>query len=303
MKSKTGSLIFNIQRFSIHDGEGIRTVIFYKGCPLRCQWCSNPESQSFEPSIIYDQKICKRFGDCLRKDPAAITMNDYGLNINRSAISDPDKFRNTCLTQAMNVVGELKETIDLLHEIDKDISFYEHSKGGVTFSGGEPLAQGTGLINLLAELKSRNIDVSVETSLHVGWEDIERCFGLVNTFLVDLKHINKEKFSLYTKGDLGLVLTNLKKLTESSENIIIRVPVVPDFNHSENEMFGIIDFVSGLKKIQEIHFIPYHTLGIGKYNMLGMNYIFGMKKPVDSLELTAYVNYALSKGFKIKTGG
>jgi pyruvate formate lyase activating enzyme len=251
---------------------------------------------------MYDRKTCKGFGDCIQKDPAAIMRNGSGLKINRS-ISDPDKLRNTCLAKAMNVVGEYKGIADLLHEINKDISFYNQSKGGVTLSGGEPLAQGPELIDLLAELKISDIDVSVETSLHISWDSIERCFGMVNTFLVDLKHINKEKFGLYTGGDLDLVLANLKKLTDSGENIIIRIPVIPEFNHSENEMFGIIDFVSGLKTIKEIHFIPYHSLGIGKYEMLGLNYTFGYKKPVDPLELTAYLNYAISKGFKTKTGG
>jgi pyruvate formate lyase activating enzyme len=302
MENKLHSLVFNIQRFSTHDGEGIRTIIFYKGCPLRCQWCSNPESQSFEPSILYDPKKCKGFGDCIEKDPVGIKKNGSGLNINRS-ISDPDKIRNACVAKAMNVVGEYKGTADLLHEINKDISFYNQSKGGVTLSGGEPLAQGLELIDFLAELKIRDIDVSVETSLHIRWDSVERCFGMVNTFLVDLKHIDKEKFGLYTGGDLDLVLVNLKKLTDSGENIIIRIPVIPEFNHSENEMFGIIDFVSGLKTIKEIHFIPYHSLGIGKYEMLGMNYAFGEKKPVDPQELTAYINYAISKGFKTKTGG
>jgi len=296
-------MIFNIQRFSTHDGEGIRTIIFYKGCPLRCQWCSNPESQSSEPGIMYDQRICKRFGDCLKTDSKAITLNNNGIHINRSGIPDPGKFRSTCISRALTISGENKSVEELLLEIEKDRPFYRFSDGGVTLSGGEPLSQGPDLVVLLQELKKRNIHVSVETSLYVNWKKVERCLGLIGTFLVDLKHTNREKFKLYTQGKISLVMANLKKLADSKENIIIRIPVIPDFNHSEDEMKKIIDFVTTLNSIPEIHFIPYHTLGIEKYKMLGMDYLFGTKKPVDHSELTGYTEYALARGLKSKIGG
>jgi pyruvate formate lyase activating enzyme len=296
-------MIFNIQRFSTHDGAGIRTIIFYKGCPLRCQWCSNPESQSPEPSILFDQRICKGFGDCLKKDGKAITLNNHGIQINRSAIAHPEKLKETCVSRALTVSGENKTVEELLQEIEKDRPFYQRSKGGVTLSGGEPLAQGSELIVLLQELKKRNIDVSVETSLHVHWKKIERCLGLVDTFLVDLKHTHREKFRWYTQGNLDLVLDNLGKINRKAQNIIIRIPVIPDFNHTENEMKHIIDFVAALDQITEIHFIPYHTLGLEKYKMLGMDYAFGSRRAVDPSELNGYAEYAHTKGFKTKIGG
>ena len=296
-------MIFNIQRFSTHDGDGIRTIIFYKGCPLRCQWCSNPESQSTEPSIMYDHKICKRFGDCIKADPGAVRLNQHGVQINRSAIVHPEKFRGICLSRALTVAGEHKSVDELLLEIEKDVPFYHRSKGGVTLSGGEPLSQGADLVILLKELKKRNIDVSVETTLYVNWMKVERCLGLIGTYLVDLKHTNREKFRLYTQGNIQLVLDNLKKLADSNENIIIRIPVIPEFNHSEHEMKRIIDYAASLNHIREIHFIPYHALGIEKYAMLGMDYVFGPRKPVDHNELTGYLQYAQSKGFNTRIGG
>jgi len=296
-------MIFNIQRYSTHDGEGIRTIIFFKGCPLRCQWCSNPESQSSGPSLMYDRRICKNFGDCINTDPDAITPGSTGIHINRSAIPDPLKFRDRCLSRALTVSGENKSVEELLLEIDKDMPFYHQSNGGVTLSGGEPLSQGSGLIALLQELKKRNIDVSVETSLHVNWKKVERCLGLIGTYLVDLKHVNEEKFRFYTQGDLGLVLTNLRKLAENKENIIIRIPVIPGFNHTEHEMQNIIDFAANLTPVKEIHFIPYHTLGIEKYAMLGMDYVFESKKPVDPTELKGYTRYTQTKGLIIRIGG
>lgn len=295
-------MIFNIQRFSTHDGNGIRTMIFYKGCPLRCAWCCNPESQSFDYSILYDRRKCKFFGDCIASGIPGITHSDKGLEINRSAVLHPESL-NVCLSLAIQISGEEKSADELLLEIEKDLPFYQHSEGGVTLSGGEPLSQGENLVELLILLKNRNLDVALETSLHVDWYLVERCLGLVGTFLVDVKHTDGEKFSLFTGGNLDLVNTNLKQLVEKKENVIARIPVIPDFNHTMDEMEKIIDFIDSLNHIREIHFLPYHTLGTEKYTMLGMKYVFGKKKPVDEAGLHNYIDYARNKGFTVKTGG
>jgi len=191
----------------------------------------------------------------------------------------------------------------ILLEIEKDIPFYKGSEGGVTLSGGEPLSQGPELEALLVELKQRRIDVGIETSLCVSWEMIARCINLTGTFLVDLKHTDKEKFNLFTGGDLDLVLNNLINLTECHNNVIIRVPVIPDFNHTEQEMKMIIDFSASLKTIREIHFLPFHNLGSEKYTMLGMEYTYSDKNQVDATELEDYTDYARSVGLNVKTGG
>jgi pyruvate formate lyase activating enzyme len=296
-------MIFNIQRFSTHDGNGIRTMIFYKGCPLRCLWCCNPESQSFEYSILYDRRKCKSFGDCLDTGISGITHSEKGLEIDRSAVPCPEILRNVCLSRAIQISGEEKSADELLFEIEKDLAFYQHSEGGVTLSGGEPLSQGESLAELLVLLKNRNLDVAIETSLHVEWSLVERCLGLVGTFLVDVKHTDAEKFARYTGGSLGLMKANLKRLVEAKENIIARIPVIPDFNHTMAEMEKIIDYIDSLRQIREIHFLPYHTLGTEKYTMLGMEYVFGKKKPVDETGLNIYIDYARNKGFTVKTGG
>jgi pyruvate formate lyase activating enzyme len=296
-------MIFNIQRFSTHDGEGIRTMIFYKGCPLQCAWCCNPESQSFDYSILYDRRKCKSFGDCLATGVSGIRHAGGVVEINRSEVPRPEIFRNVCPSRAIQVSGEEKSADELLQEIEKDLPFYRHSGGGVTLSGGEPLSQGQGLVELLILLKNRNLDVAMETSLHVDWPGVERCLGLVGTYLVDIKHTDSEKFNLFTGGNLHLAKTNLMRLVEAQENIIARIPVIPGFNHTMDEMEKIIDFIGSLRDIREIHFLPYHTLGTQKYAMLGMEYAFGKKKPVDETGLNKYINYARSKGFTVKTGG
>jgi pyruvate formate lyase activating enzyme len=295
------SIVFNIQRFSLHDGNGIRTVIFYKGCPLRCAWCSNPESQSFEPSLMFDHRICKSFFDCLLPVPDAIKAGPDGIEIDRPAIQNPEKFRHICASKALTVSGEEKSTEELLMEIGKDVPFYRND-GGVTLSGGEPLSRGDELIELLQELKKRKIDVAVETSLHVQWTQIERSIPLVNTFLVDVKHTDPEKFQAYTSGDVHLVIYNLKRLYETGAKIIIRVPVIPGFNHTFPEMKNIIDTVATIKKAGEIHFLPYHTLGIEKYRMLSMEYPMGDLPSVQDPELKEYIEYAQSVGNTARIG-
>jgi pyruvate formate lyase activating enzyme len=294
-------MIFNIQRFSIHDGSGVRTIIFYKGCPLQCTWCSNPESQSFTASLMYDNRNCKNFEDCLHIENHAITSVDKGIEINWKKIVNIEKFRNVCASKALTISGENKSVAELLVEIEKDTPFYKN-EGGVTLSGGEPLAQGDDLIQLLDELKRKQINIALETSLYVSWDKVERCLDLIDTFLVDLKHTDKLKFQHQTGGNLDLVINNLKNLTKIKNNVIIRVPVIPSFNHTMDEMKQIIDAVVALN-LKEIHFLPFHNLGMEKYKMLAMDYSFGNIPSVKDSELTEYIKYAQSKGLITKIGG
>lgn len=297
------AMIFNIQRYSTHDGDGIRTLIFYKGCPLRCQWCSNPESQSFEPSILYERKSCKHFGDCVLKEPDALTLTQSkGLEIKRELIADPEGLRDICAAKALTVSGEKLSVTELLAQVQKDLPFYRED-GGVTLSGGEPLAQGADLLDFLKHLHKEQISTNVETSLHVKWKLIERTIGLIRTYLVDLKHTDPVKFRHFTGGDSALVMENLEKLAYFGTYVVVRIPVIPGFNHSESEIRSMIDYVTAIKEIKEIHFLPYHTFGVEKYKMLGMDYLYDNTKQVREEELLTYVQYAESKGFTTKIGG
>jgi len=282
-------VIFNVQRYSTHDGDGIRTLVFYKGCPLRCLWCSNPESFSFDYSLMYDERLCRNFGDCLKVEGSSISMKIENL-------------RDVCTAKAITISGQVKSAVELLHEIEKDMPFYREN-GGVTLTGGEPLSRGSELILFLKLLKKKEINVNMETSLHVKWEKAARCLDLVDTFLVDLKHTRKDKFRTFTNGDAELVKSNLLKLAKSNAHIIARIPVIPGFNHTVEEMTEMINFILSLKKIKEIHLLPYHTYGREKYKMLGMEYLPGQLKPVQDGELAPYIQYAQSKGARIKIGG
>ncbi len=296
-------MIFNVQRYSTHDGEGIRTLIFYKGCPLRCHWCSNPESQSFDYSLMYDPRHCKNFGDCLKTDGTAISQTEtQGIQIHRELLSHTEDLRDVCVSKAMTVSGEKKSVEELLIEIEKDRPFYREN-GGITLSGGEPLSQGDELVELLKQVQGKKIGVNMETSLHVKWDRVARCIGYVDAFLVDLKHVDPVKLRIQTKGDVKLVMDNLVRLTNSDANVVIRIPVIPGFNHTEAEISKMVDFILTLKKVQEVHLLPYHTFGVEKYKMLDMDYKMGNRKQVEDWELAPYIQYAQSLGLKIKIGG
>lgn len=187
-------------------------------------------------------------------------------------------------------------------EVRKDLPFYGED-GGVTLSGGEPLAQGEELLHFLRELHREHISCMMETSLHVKWEQAERTIGLVRTYLVDLKHMDPVKFRKYTRGDAALVLENLKKLASSGVHVVVRIPVIPSFNHSETEIRNMVDMLEGIKRIREIHFLPYHSFGREKYSLLGRTYQFNSTAHVGEKDLLPYVNYAASKGFITKIGG
>lgn len=296
-------MIFNIQRYSIHDGDGIRTIVFFKGCPLRCKWCSNPESQSYGLSLMYDQRNCKNFGDCVEIGRPAIKIKDGNLSINRSIFINKEALRDICAAKALTVVGNDLSSSDLLEEIEKDLPFYQQSGGGVTLSGGEPLSQNGSISLFLDELKKNKIHVSVETTLYVTWRQIERCLDKVDCFLVDLKHTDNSKFREFTDGELDLVLTNLKKLDKLDQNIIIRIPVIPGFNHTLREMKEIINMAASLRSVNEVNFIPYHTLGSEKYKMLGMDYPYRNYKSISDTELSPYLEFATLKGLNAKIGG
>jgi pyruvate formate lyase activating enzyme len=288
--------VFDIQRYSIYDGEGIRTNIFFKGCPLRCLWCNNPESLESSPSIMFDERLCQRFGECIKAGNGKILLENGKLIIDRDLISDASLLRNVCPSKALYVTGQEKSVLQIIQEIEKDIPFYNMSQGGVTLAGGEPLSQGPELQELILELKKRGIHVSAETSLHVAWEVIERYIDLIDVFLADLKHIDPDKFTKFTGGDATLVMNNFKKLDETGRKYIVRIPVIPGFNFSSQELFSIIDFASGLKNAFEVDLIPYHALAKEKYLMLGKDYQFGDHPNIIKSDLKPFTEYAEQKG-------
>ena len=296
-------MIFNIQRFSTHDGKGIRTLIFFKGCPLRCSWCSNPESQAFGYDIFFDPRKCIACLDCVkRSEHGEFYACDDKIEIQREKMTDPLRFKDLCPTKAITIAGEEKSVEEILEEISKDLPFYRKSGGGVTLSGGEPFAQAEFIHELLSALKALDIHVAVESCLHVSWENIQRNLDLIDLFLLDLKHHDAEIFRKYTGGDLGLIIENLKKLDRNDAEIVLRIPVIPDFNHTEAAIQGILDIAASLEHVKEVHFLLYHALGSAKYQLLGQHY----ELPTSSLneeDVQTYLDWARQRGLIAQIGG
>ena len=245
---------------------------------------------------MFDERLCQRFGECIKAGDGKILMENDKLVINRDLISDASPLRDVCPSKALIVTGQEKNVLQIMQEIEKDIPFYNMSQGGVTLAGGEPLSQGPELQELVLGLKKRGIHISAETSLHVGWEVIERYIDLIDVFLADLKHVDPGKFAKYTGGDATLVMNNFKKLDKTGKKYIVRIPVIPEFNFTAPELFSIIDFVSGLKNASEVDLIPYHSLAREKYLMLGKDYKFGDLPNIKKSDLEPFTEYAGQKG-------
>ena len=295
--------IFNIQRFSTHDGEGIRTNVFFKGCPLKCPWCSNPESRSHKPDLLFDKRLCQRFEECVKASKGELFFEQDQLVINQDVITDIERLRDICPAKALTVAGERKTIDNILEAIEKDLPFYSQSNGGVTLTGGEPFAQDWNLLDLIHELKAKEIDIAVETSLHMPWGRIKPYVKLIDCWLADLKHVDSDKFKKYTGGSAELVMSNFRRLDASNANIIVRVPVIPGFNHTLSEMQQIIDFAASLQSVSEVHFILYHALGEGKYDLMGLDYQYKNGQSLQPQELDDITKYTKSKGLQTKIGG
>ncbi|PSW06571.1 glycyl-radical enzyme activating protein [Photobacterium lipolyticum] len=280
-------MYFNIQRFSTHDGDGIRSILFLKGCSLACPWCQNPESRSKKRSLLFDQRSCLDECNLCQQACSAIQRDANGnIKINRSRLNDNDliKLENTCPTQALSVCGKEAVADELCTILLKDKPYYIQSDGGVTFSGGEPLMQPELIATLAKRMYQEKINTAVETCLHVPWKNIERVLPHIDCWLTDLKHTDEAKFQRWTKGSLKRIKTNFEQLANKAKRIVIRVPVIPGFNDTEEDLRAIIDFAVSLESCKELHLLPYHTLGMNKYHLLDMPYLCS-DKPLGKPEL------------------
>ncbi|HBR3540709.1 TPA: glycyl-radical enzyme activating protein [Klebsiella pneumoniae] len=292
-------MIFNIQRYSTHDGPGIRTVVFLKGCSLGCRWCQNPESRARSEDLLYDSRLCLAGCElCQQAAPAVITRTLDGLIIHRQNVNDSHiaALRDCCPTTALTVCGEEKSVEEIMATVLRDKPFYDRSGGGITLSGGEPFMNPTLAQALFEASHQAGIHTAVETCLHVPWKYIEPALPFVDLFLADLKHVDEAVFLQWTDGSARRVLDNLQRLAQAGKKMIIRVPLIQGFNASEADIAAITDFAADRLQVSEIHFLPYHTLGMNKYQLLSQPYT-APDKPLDAPELLAFAqDYARSKG-------
>jgi len=300
---KTTGTVFDIARYSTHDGPGIRTTVFFKGCPLDCWWCHNPESQSPEPQLVFRVDRCIRCLSCFEVCPnQAIVLADG----NPETLSDKCRLSGDCVrackSGAREIAGKRVTVFDLMEEIEKDTVFYDESGGGVTFSGGEPFMQPIFLHTLLKLCKERKIHTAVETCGFVDSATLLTTCPYVDVYLYDLKVVDNEKHQRFTSVSNKVILENLEQLSRSHDRIIIRFPLIPGVNDDE-DVSQVGEFVSSLESVEEVDILPYHKLGIEKYTRLGMRYRMAGIEPLPSEEVTKIANRLRSFGLKVKVGG
>jgi pyruvate formate lyase activating enzyme len=269
---ETEGLIFNIQRFSLHDGPGIRTTVFFKGCPLGCLWCQNPEGISAEKVIFRHADRCIGCGDCVAICPeGALQMSDPVPVLDRLKCSLCMKCIEVCPTGALEAAGKMISVKSLVEEVLKDRIVFEESGGGVTVSGGEPLMQPEFLTELLKALKLENIHTAVETSGFASWKSFESVLDYTDLFIYDLKLVDAELCKKYLGVNGDKIITNLDRLNKCGAKIMVRMPIIPTVNDTSICLHQAADH---LKKIgiTELELLPYHKLGSAKYEKLGLEY-------------------------------
>jgi pyruvate formate lyase activating enzyme len=293
-------LIFNIQKFSIHDGPGIRTAVFFKGCPLRCHWCSNPESQMGRVQVVWDSLKCIRCKKCVKGcAEGAISEVKNGIIIDGEKCKGWRECIKGCPVNAFQVEGEYRTVDEIVFEVLKDRDFYEESGGGVTLTGGEVLQQVDVGIEILKELNKHNVHRAVETTGHAVSKVFERFLEYVDLLLFDLKHYDPVKHREGTGVDNEIILENMKLAVKKGKKIIARIPVIPNFNDSfqDAEGFCTILIDSGIK---EVNLLPFHQFGQKKYELLGMNYSMNDIKQLHPEDLQDYRDIFLRKGLDCK---
>ncbi len=277
-------LIFDIKRYAINDGPGIRITIFLKGCPLSCKWCHNPESQSPEKQKFYTASKCIGAQDCIEVCPNnALTLTPNGIVTDYERCLLCGKCADACPTKAIEMVGELYSVQQLLEIIEREKVHIEQSGGGVTFSGGEPLMHPGFLLEMLKECGKRNLHRTVDTTGFADTKTMLEVARETDLFLYDLKLINSKKHEKWTGVNNRIILKNLKVLTESGANINIRIPLIKNVNSDKGELTKMAGFISELPGKQAVNLLPYHNIAKNKYNKLGEVYNeFDMAEPTEA---------------------
>lgn len=297
-------MIFNIQKYSIHDGPGIRTTVFLKGCPLSCIWCHNPESQSFEPEILFYGKRCIGCEECLKQcNRGALYAKDGTMHYDREKCSLCRSCVKACYAKAREIAGELVDANYVMKQIEKDRVFYDESGGGVTFSGGEPLSQPGFLLELLERCKKNEIHTAVDTSGYANPDVVSKVSEYTDLFLYDLKFIDDEKHIKYTGVSNKLILENLKTVSRLGKKIFIRIPTIPGINDDDENIKLTADVIGSTPGVEQVNMLPYHNIAADKYRRLGRpGSLTDIKVPTaEEIERTA--QKYLSYGIRVKIGG
>lgn len=297
-------LVFDIKKYAIHDGPGIRTTVFFKGCPLECQWCHNPESWRALPEHGFRKSRCVACGQCIENCPEeAISIIDSRPVTEMNKCTLCGRCVDTCITCAREIIGREMTVNEVINEIERDNIFYDQSGGGVTFSGGEPLMQSEFLIGLLNQCQKKRIHTAIDTSCYAEPNIIDLISEKANMFLCDIKHMDSETHKKFTGVGNSLILDNIKLLSTAGKNIIIRIPVIPDFNDDKTNIEATGKFIASLSGVIRVDILPFNSGGKEKSSRLTIqNKYLQTKAP--SEEYMKSISKKLSKyGFEVKIGG
>jgi pyruvate formate lyase activating enzyme len=278
--------VFHIQRFSLQDGPGIRTTVFLKGCPLRCRWCSNPESQSPQPEILFRRQSCRSHRACVEAcEVGAISIEDGAPQLDRAACTGCMDCAKACPSGALEISGQRMSVEEVVEEACRDELFYTNSGGGVTLSGGEPLAQPEFASRLLARCKERALHTALDTCGFGPWEALARLLEHTDLVLFDVKHLEPARHLEGTEVDNALILENLRRTLDSEKSRVwIRIPVIPGYNDSEEHFRQLAAFL-GERPVEKVSLLGYHEWGRSKHVALGREYPLAHAQPLPKEQL------------------
>lgn len=293
--------IFNIQKFCLHDGPGIRTTIFFKGCPLHCKWCANPESQLFQEQITYNERNCQKCGACIATCPKdVLSFVDGIIHIDYSKCDQCLKCIDSCHYKAMTKEGYQEDIHKIVDEVLKDIDFYEESHGGVTFSGGEVLSHIKEAKEIASLLKEKNIHIAIETTGFINSDAFQDFIQYIDLLLFDFKHPDPIKHKEGTGVSNEQIIQNLKIAKEMNKEIIIRMPIIPKYNDSLKDASLTSKILKEIG-IKNIELLPFHQLGENKYHMLQKEYEYLKVAQLNKEDLQYLKEYYEHQGFNVKT--
>lgn len=297
-------LIFAIKKYAIHDGPNIRTTVFLKGCPLRCEWCHNPEGIDSVRDMLWSATKCLGCRACIEKcSRQALEFRGGILKRSRDKCALCGECGEICPAMAHEETGWYARVEDILAEIEKDILFYDHSGGGVTFSGGEPLMQSQFLLDLLRGCEKMSIHRTVDTTCHGATEMVLEIAEHTDLFLIDLKHMESSKHKAFTGVENTLILHNIKELDARGSEMIIRIPLVNGFNCEEKNIIQSAKFIQTLRGVTRVELLPYHSLGITKYSKLNKQAKCDSFAAPSAEQVAVYEMIFRQNGIEVQRGG
>ncbi|MEL7563741.1 MAG: glycyl-radical enzyme activating protein [Dehalobacterium sp.] len=298
--SEKKALIFNIQRYSTEDGPGVRTTVFFQGCPLRCLWCSNPESKQHKPQLLYFNNTCTQCYACLKVCPTGASQkkDDGTVWVDRNICNNCGACVEVCPSNARSIAGKWMTVDEVFKIIDKDSMYYMNSDGGVTLGGGECTSQPEFVLELLDRCYQRGIHTCLDTCGYTPWGVLEKILQKVDLVLFDIKHLDPVKHKELTGVDNQLILDNAAKIKQMGKKIVIRLPLIPRYNDDEINIKATGRFMK-LWGLDRIDILPYHRLGVNKYHALGEEYVLADLPSLEKDHVNRKVKILESFGLKV----